>query len=65
MELVRIQIDLAKDKADELDVLMKETGVQTKGAGDASGTPKASTSGMSAYCRRLGQLPVTQTLSAH
>ena len=30
MELVRIQFELTKEKADELDGLMKETGVQTK-----------------------------------
>jgi hypothetical protein len=30
MEIVRIQFELPKNKADELDRLMKETGVQTK-----------------------------------
>jgi hypothetical protein len=30
MEIVRIQFEMPKDKAEELDGLMKETGVQTK-----------------------------------
>jgi hypothetical protein len=30
MELVRIQLELPKDKAEEIEGLMKETGVQTK-----------------------------------